>query len=565
MQISKLTSLPQTQVPNNKVARRAFEETPSAIAFGELHTMNRFLLGLCCVLVPVSSVVADEEWQSLFDGESLDGWEGDPQFWSVQDGAITGQTTEEKKLKANSFLIYRGEQFDNFELQLEYKIVNGNSGIQYRSFELDRPYGIGGYQADFEAGKRYSGILYGEAFRGILADRGQVTELTRTDDGKVRVTVVDSTGDSDEIQKKIRHEDWNQYKVVASGFRFQHFINDVKTIECVDNDLQMRRATGLLALQIHVGPPMTVQFRNIRIRKLPAPKKVALIAGTPSHGYGSHEHKAGCMLLAQALNNSGLPVDARVYTNGWPEDDSVLDYVDSIVIYCDGGARHPFNSKLDRLEQIQKRGIGLACLHYGVEVPKGPSGEAFKRWTGGYFETDWSVNPHWTGTFDDFPGHPISNGVGEFTIRDEWYYHMRFAEDGDAVTPILSALPPADTLVRADGSLARKDGPHSNNPHVRKAVLEEKQPQHVAWARTRSDGGRGFGFTGGHYHWNWGNDDFRTLVLNAIAWTAHLDVPADGVPSAPLSVEDLMANQDEDVPDNFNRARIQALLAEWNN
>lgn len=513
----------------------------------------------------VSTALADDEWQSLFDGKTLTNWDGDPALWSVQDGAITGKTTPETNLKSNSFLIYRGGEFDNFELQLEYKIVNGNSGIQYRSFEApNRPWSIGGYQADFEAGDTYSGILYGEQFRGILALRGEMTELTADESGKMVKTVVEKIGDTKEIQSKIRKEDWNRYRVVASGYRFQHFINDTKTIECVDNDIANRRSTGLLALQIHVGPPMTVQFRNIRIKKLPAPKRVALIAGTPSHGFGSHEHKAGCMLLADALNASELGIEATVFTGGWPKDDTALDYVDSIVIYCDGGGRHPFNDHLKRLDQLQKRGIGMVCLHYGVEVPKGPSGEAFLRWTGGYFETDWSVNPHWTGTFDDFPDHPIARGVKAFTVNDEWYYHMRFAEGMQGVTPILSELPPSETLVKADGSLARPDGAHSNNEAVRKAVLERKEPQHVAWACSRKDAGRGFGFTGGHFHWNWGNDNFRKLILNAIAWTAHAEVPEGGVPSKSLTVEDLLANQDEQVPDNFNPARIQAMLDDWN-
>lgn len=524
------------------------------------------LLAACLLLAGTNTMVsADEEWQTLFDGKTLDGWDGNPDHWSVEDGAITGKTTPEKKLKSNSFLIYRGGEFDNFELQLEYKIVDGNSGIQYRSFELPgSEWRIGGYQADLEAGDKFSGILYGEQFRGILALRGEMTELRANKEGKMQKLLVEKIGDTDAIQAKIKKEDWNKYRIVASGYRFQHFINGTKTIECVDNDLANRRATGLLALQIHVGPPMTVQFRNIRIKKLPAPKKVALVAGTPSHGFGSHEHKAGCMLLAEALNNSNLGIEATVYTNGWPKDDTVLDYADSIVVYCDGGGRHPFNQHLDRLDAIQKRGTGLVCIHYGVEVPKGPSGDAFLKWTGGYFETDWSVNPHWTGKFGDFPEHPITRGVKPFSVNDEWYYHMRFAENMDGVTPILSDLPPAATLVKDDGSLARKDGAHSNNPHVRAAVLERKEAQHVAWARTRTDGGRGFGFTGGHFHWNWGNRHFRTLVLNAIAWTAHAKVPSGGVPSKDISMKDLLVNQDYDQPENFNSARIQAMLDEWN-
>lgn len=512
-----------------------------------------------------STLAQDQDWESLFDGKTLTNWKGDPSLWSVEDGAITGRTTPETKLKSNSFIVYEGGELDNFELELEYKIINGNSGIQYRSFRLpNTDYGIGGYQADFEAGDKFSGILYGERFRGILALRGEVTELVPGNKGKVRKLVVDNLGKSEDIQKKIKKEDWNKYRIVASGYRFKHYINGTQTIEVVDNDLPNRRPSGLLALQIHVGPPMTVQFRNIRVRKLPAPRKVAFVAGTPSHGYGSHEHKAGCMLLADALNKSNLGIEARVYTNGWPEDDSVLDYADSIVVYCDGGGRHPFNNHLERLAKIQQRGIGMVCIHYGVEVPKGPSGDAFVNWIGGYFETDWSVNPHWTASFEQFPDHPIGNGVGKFSVNDEWYYHMRFASEMRGVTPILSDLPPSTTLVKADGTLSRKDGAHSNNPHVRAAVLERAEQQHVAWAFTREDGGRGFGFTGGHFHWNWGNDNFRRLMLNAIVWTARGQVPENGVPSAALTIDDLMANQDEKVPGNFNKARVQAMLDEWN-
>ncbi|MCA9051890.1 MAG: DUF1080 domain-containing protein, partial [Planctomycetaceae bacterium] len=146
-------------------------------------------------------VRADEGWETLFDGKSLTNWDGDPKLWSVEGGVISGRTTPETKLKANSFLIYRGGEFDNFELELDYRIVNGNSGIQYRSFELpDRKWGIGGYQADFEAGDTYSGILYGEQFRGILALRGETTELKVGDNGKMQKDVTGSLGDTKEIQ-----------------------------------------------------------------------------------------------------------------------------------------------------------------------------------------------------------------------------------------------------------------------------------------------------------------------------------------------------------------------------
>ncbi|MCA9268827.1 MAG: ThuA domain-containing protein [Planctomycetales bacterium] len=286
-------------------------------------------------------------------------------------------------------------------------------------------------------------------------------------------------------------------------------------------------------------------------------KKIVFIAGRPSHGFGSHEHKAGCMLLAKHLADSGLPVKTEVVTGGWPQDESVLDGADCIVMYCDGGGGHFANAHLPTIDKLANKGVGVVCLHYGVEVPKGDSGDRFLNWIGGYFETHWSVNPHWTANFNKLAAHPITNGVKPFEVNDEWYYHMRFRPEMKSVTPILSDLPP-------DNTLSRPDGPHSGNPDVRKAVLEDKQPQTVAWAAERDGGGRGFGFTGGHFHWNWGNDNFRKLVLNAIVWSAHMDVPSDGVAAGTVTVDDLLANQDEPTPGNFDKAHYEKVLADWN-
>ncbi len=427
-----------------------------------------------------------------------------------------------KSDQGKHLLIWRGGELGDFELTAEYKIVGGNSGIQYRSFEVpNNKWVVGGYQADIDSGDTFSGINYGERFRGILANRGQKTLVKIADNGKVKVDVIETLGDTKEIQSKIKKEDWNEYQITAKGFTFEHRINGVVTSICTDED-PARRANGILALQLHAGPPMKVQFRNIRIKQTAssaaatagggaAKKKIAFVAGKASHGYGAHEHKAGCTLLAKALNESGLPVHAEVYGPGWPEDASVLNDAATIIIYSDGGGGHPMNAHLPELDKLMKKGVGLVCLHYGVEVPKGPSGEALLEWTGGYFEPEWSVNPHWTAQYSNFPTHPITRGVKPFATNDEWYYHMRFRPNMDGVLPILTALPPAETL-------SRTDGPHSGNPAVREAI-KNGEPQHMAWARERPDGGRGFGCTGGHDHWNWGNDNFRKLVLNAIVWT----------------------------------------------
>jgi type 1 glutamine amidotransferase len=268
-----------------------------------------------------------------------------------------------------------------------------------------------------------------------------------------------------------------------------------------------------------------------------AKTKILFVAGHPSHPPGEHEHRAGCMLLAKALEE-GLPnVDAEVMWYGWPEDTKVFDGVASVVMYCDGANGHYVNDRLDFVQGLADKGVGLACLHFAVEVPKGPTGDRFLQWIGGYFEVDWSVNPTWTASFTNLLNHPITQGVSAFSIHDEWYYHMRFPEGMKGVMPILSAVPPKETLSRTDGS-------RSGNPAVR-AEVDAGKPQIVAWAIERPDGGRGFGFTGGHFHRNWQDDSFRKLVLNAIAWTAKVDVPVGGVASTTPSDEEMRANLDE--------------------
>ena len=270
-----------------------------------------------------------------------------------------------------------------------------------------------------------------------------------------------------------------------------------------------------------------------------AKKQLLLLAGQPSHGPGEHEHNAGVLLLKKCLDASGLPVETTTYLNAeWPTPE-VLAKADTILFYADGGGGHPLLSgeHLADVEKAMKRGAGFVCLHYGVEFPADKGGPQALAWMGGFFEADWSVNPHWTADFKELPKHAISRGVKPFSSNDEWYFHMRFAgADKGRLTPVLTAVAPESTM-------ARKDGPHEGNPAVREEVAAKK-PQTTAWAFERTGGGRGFGFTGGHYHKGWGQDDQRKLVLNAIVWTAKGDVPADGVAST-VSAEDLAANLDK--------------------
>lgn len=268
--------------------------------------------------------------------------------------------------------------------------------------------------------------------------------------------------------------------------------------------------------------------------------EVVFLAGKKSHGYGAHEHRAGSMLLAKALNESGLKVHASVAVDGnLPEGTSSKNTPDAIVMFCDGQGGHIGKAHQAIIQKWVNAGVGVSCLHYAVEVEPDVLGERFLEWIGGYFEVGWSVNPHWTPEFDEFPEHPITNGVKPFSIRDEWYYHMRFPPEMEGVTPILSALPPLESLAKR-----KRDNPgRVSNPTVLAEVKAGKN-QVVAWAYERPNGGRGFGFTGGHFHQNWQHDEFRKIVLNAIAWTAHLEIPKGGVPSRTPTDADLELNQD---------------------
>jgi len=220
---------------------------------------------LLALLALASTAVAEDK--NLFNGKDLTGWKG-LDFWSVEDGCITGRTTKEKPTKGNTFLVWQGGEIGDFEFTFKYKIVGGNSGVQYRSKVVDeKGYVVSGYQADFEAGKTYSGILYEEKGRGILAQRGQKTVIKDGEKpGKAKVEVTGEVGKSAEIQAKIKAEDWNEYRIVAQGGHLQHFINGVQTVDVTD-ETAVGAKKGILALQLHAGPAMVVQFKDLVLKE----------------------------------------------------------------------------------------------------------------------------------------------------------------------------------------------------------------------------------------------------------------------------------------------------------
>jgi hypothetical protein len=221
-------------------------------------------------------------FKQLFDGKTLKGWEGDPALWRVENGTLVGEILPGKPLKTNSFIIWRGGQPKDFELVLECRISEGgNSGINYRSEQLpDVPFALRGYQADIDGKNQYTGQNYEERGRTTLAYQGQITTINPLEDPSASVKdnvknnawtglkVTGSAGELNSLKSNIKKQDWNQIRLVIRGNRLQHFVNGVLISDVTDNDTANRKMAGLLGVQVHVGPPMKVEYRNIRLKQL---------------------------------------------------------------------------------------------------------------------------------------------------------------------------------------------------------------------------------------------------------------------------------------------------------
>ena len=263
-----------------------------------------------------------------------------------------------------------------------------------------------------------------------------------------------------------------------------------------------------------------------------AATKIVFLAGGRSHGPGEHEFNAGCKLLAKALNEqSGLDVQATVM-QGWPQEASVLDDAKVVIIFADGTS--VVGKGWEKMDALAKKGTGIVFLHYAVHPSRADGEKYYRPWIGGAFEDGWSVNPHWVADLMALPNHPVSRGVtSAVEAYDEFYYNMRFPQDRSKVIDLVTATPTRERM---------KKYINLWNEH---GVAGLDKPQTLMWGIERADGGRGVGFTGGHYHRNWAIDGFRTLVLNAIVWSAGLEVPPAGVRSTPLTEDDLNANLDD--------------------
>lgn len=244
-----------------------------------------FLFLLLCAFINGTAQVknSEEGFISIFNGENLFGWEGDSVYWRVENGCLVGEVTPETILKRNTFIIWRGDSPENFELKMEYRISeSGNSGLNYRSEEIDDlPFALKGYQCDIDGNNRYTGQNYEERGRTTLAYRAEIVALNTLADSLLQKpvrelvvrnawsqrNVIGSLGDFDELATQIS-DDWNSCHVIVRDNILLHYINDILMSEVVDNDANNRTQKGLIGVQVHVGPPMKVEFRNIRIKIL---------------------------------------------------------------------------------------------------------------------------------------------------------------------------------------------------------------------------------------------------------------------------------------------------------
>lgn len=236
----------------------------------------RFLIIGFLIASTVSAQQKKDGFVLIFDGKTLKGWECDNALWRVENGSLVGEITADKLLKTNTFMIWRGGEPENFELKLEYKISkDGNSGINYRSEKVTGvPYALKGYQADIDGMNRYTGQNYEERGRTTLAYRGQTTKVNAASGSEpiknnawVSAEVVKSQS-RDSLQQFIKTNDWNEMHLIVKGNRLQHYVNGVLMSDVTDYDNENKKLKGLLGMQVHVGPPMKVEFRNIRIKQL---------------------------------------------------------------------------------------------------------------------------------------------------------------------------------------------------------------------------------------------------------------------------------------------------------
>jgi hypothetical protein len=267
--------------------------------------------------------------------------------------------------------------------------------------------------------------------------------------------------------------------------------------------------------------------------------KVVFLHGSKSHASGDHEFKAGSNLLAKHINaQKKVNLQATVH-HGWPTDESILDDADAIVIYADG--TKVIGSGWEKMDQLVKeKKIGVLFMHYAVHPSVEQGEKYYLPWIGGFFKNGISVNPFWRANIKPMKGHETARGVGKIEAVDEFYFNIELHPDS---LNLGAAKPNEKNLLRI------------NNIWTRAAYLAKGKTQSLLWGITRPSGGRGAGFTGGHHHRNWAIESYRKLILNTIAWIAGEKVPTGGVPTYPVTEDELNESLD-DYGEKTNRIKL---------
>ena len=420
------------------------------------------------------------EWKSLFNGKDLSGWE-------VNGFAGAGEVeVVDGKIQLNMGVALTGIRRTNDLLRTNYEVKVQALKVQGGDFFCGLTFPVKEEHMTLVVGG-WGGSLVGiSSIDGMDASENEFTQFMRFDDGK-----------------------WYDIKLRVTDTRVQAWINDERLIDAKIAGRKVSMRPGEIEESAPFGIATyqtTASIREVKIRPVPARiPKVAFIAGKKSHGPGEHEYRKGLQLLSEALEKQVEFIDTRVHFDGWPTDEEHLKDADAIVLFSDGSDQNERNHPLFdpyRRKFLQKqvdRGAGLVALHYTVFVPKEKGAEQFLEWIGGYFDyQSGSGANHWFSKieardFTVYPAseHPIVNGVEPFEVKEEFYFNLRFPEDKSNLTPIVTLDP------------EKKDW-----------------SKVVGWAIERSDGGRGFGYTGGHFHKNFENGKVQRLLLNAILWTA---------------------------------------------
>jgi type 1 glutamine amidotransferase len=420
-------------------------------------------------------------WRPLFNGRDLSGWK-------VNDFAGTGEVkVEDGKIIIGTGVALTGLKKTEAPLKSNYEVSVDAMKIDGDDFFCGLTFPVKDSHATLIIGG-WGGSLVGfSSIDGMDASENEFTQYMRFDKNK-----------------------WYNIRLRVTDTKIQAWIDGDRMIDADITGRKISMRAGEIEDSVPFGLATyqtTAAIKEIKIRAVPNKiPRIAMIAGKKSHGSGEHEYKKALQLLASELEKRLEFIDVRVHFDGWPTDEETIKDADTIVFYSDGSDRkeldHPlmYSGRLSTIDKLMKRGVGFVAIHYTVFVPKDKAGGKFLDWIGGYFDYETGDTPNkWYSkietreykVFPATPEHPICKGVEPFTLKEEFYFKMRFPQDKSKLTPIATFDP------------EKKDW--------------EKV---VGWAIERPDGGRGFGYTGGHYFSNFENPAMQRLLLNAILWTA---------------------------------------------